>query len=48
MYEAHTALYRDPQTNETRTDRGKQPRWLATQIAAGKKPEDFLVEGANA
>lgn len=28
---------------ETWTGRGKQPRWLASQLAGGKKLEDFLI-----
>ena len=29
---------------ETWTGRGKQPRWLAAQVAKGKKVEDFLIK----
>jgi DNA-binding protein H-NS len=36
--------YRNPANpKETWTGRGKQPRWLAAQVAKGKKPEDFLI-----
>ena len=36
--------YRNPANpSETWTGRGKQPRWLAAQIAKGKKLEDFLI-----
>ena len=30
--------------SETWTGRGKQPRWLAAQVAKGKKVEDFLIK----
>jgi len=35
--------YRGPNRGDTWTGRGKTPRWLATQIADGKKKEDFLI-----
>jgi DNA-binding protein H-NS len=36
--------YRNPaNVEETWTGRGKQPRWLAAQLAAGKQLEDFLI-----
>ena len=36
--------YRNPANpKETWTGRGKQPRWLAAQVAEGKKVEDFLI-----
>jgi DNA-binding protein H-NS len=36
--------YRNPQNpSETWAGRGQQPKWMATQIAAGKKLEDFLI-----
>lgn len=36
--------YRNPDnSNETWTGRGKQPRWLAAQVAAGAKLDDFLI-----
>lgn len=39
------AKYRNPaNSKETWTGRGKQPRWLAAYVAAGKKPEDFLIK----
>lgn len=28
---------------QTWTGRGKQPRWMAEEVAKGKKPEDFLI-----
>lgn len=37
--------YRNPANREeTWTGRGKQPRWLAAQVAKGKKVEDFLIK----
>jgi len=35
--------YRHPSTNETWTGRGKPPKWLSAEMAAGKTREDFLV-----
>ncbi|UHQ19984.1 H-NS histone family protein [Lysobacter sp. KIS68-7] len=36
--------YRNPQNpSETWAGRGQQPKWMATQIAAGKKVDDFLI-----
>ena len=36
--------YRNPQNpSETWAGRGQQPKWMATQIAGGKKLEDFLI-----
>ena len=35
--------YRNPETGETWTGRGKPPRWMAAQVAAGKTKEDFLI-----
>ena len=28
---------------QTWTGRGKQPRWLAEEVAKGRKPEEFLI-----
>ena len=37
--------YRNPlNTAETWAGRGQQPKWMATQIAAGRKLEDFLIK----
>lgn len=37
--------YRNPaKKTETWSGRGKQPRWLAAQVAKGKKVEDFLIK----
>jgi DNA-binding protein H-NS len=35
--------YRDPQTFETWSGRGKRPRWLAAAIKSGRKIEEFLM-----
>lgn len=35
--------YRNPATGETWTGRGKQPRWLSSEISAGKTLESFLL-----
>jgi DNA-binding protein H-NS len=36
--------YRNPtDRSETWAGRGKQPRWLVSQLRAGKKLEDFLI-----
>lgn len=37
--------YRDEAGN-TWSGRGRQPRWLAAAVAAGKKAEDFLIDKA--
>jgi hypothetical protein len=36
--------YRHPQTGETWTGRGGVAGWLAREMAAGRKREDFLIE----
>jgi DNA-binding protein H-NS len=36
--------YRNPdEPSETWSGRGKQPRWLTTQLRSGKRIEDFLI-----
>jgi DNA-binding protein H-NS len=35
--------YRNSETNETWTGRGKPPTWLKAQEAAGRKRDEFLV-----
>jgi DNA-binding protein H-NS len=37
--------YRNPQTSETWSGRGKQPRWLVAAIKTGRKIEDFEISG---
>jgi DNA-binding protein H-NS len=40
--------YRNPNdATETWAGRGKQPRWLVSQIKAGKKISDFLISRAE-
>ena len=39
--------YRDPQTSETWSGRGKQPRWLVAAIETGRKVEDFEIGAAG-
>jgi DNA-binding protein H-NS len=40
--------YRNPQTSETWSGRGKQPRWLVAAIKTGRKIEDFEIHAAEA
>ena len=35
--------YRDPATGQTWSGRGKRPKWLAAEVAAGKSLEQFLI-----
>lgn len=37
------AKYRNPDTGETWTGRGRPPRWLAALEAAGKSRDEFLI-----
>jgi DNA-binding protein H-NS len=37
------AKYRNAETGETWSGRGKPPKWLAAEIAKGRKREEFLV-----
>jgi DNA-binding protein H-NS len=39
--------YRNPETGETWTGRGKAPKWLAAMEAAGRKREEFAVGSAG-
>jgi DNA-binding protein H-NS len=39
--------YRNPQTSETWSGRGKQPRWLVAAIKTGRKVEDFEIGAAG-
>lgn len=37
--------YRNPANpKDTWTGRGRQPRWLAAEVAAGRKVEEFLIK----
>jgi len=38
--------YRDPETCETWSGRGLQPKWLRAKIAAGAELESFRIGGA--
>jgi DNA-binding protein H-NS len=40
--------YRNPQTSETWTGRGKCPRWLVAAMASGHRIEEFRIEGEGA
>src|SRR5262249_52486812 len=39
--------YRDPQTSETWSGRGKTPRWLVAAIKKGRKIEDFEIQASE-
>jgi DNA-binding protein H-NS len=39
--------YRNPQTSETWSGRGKRPRWLVAAIKTGRKMEDFEISAAG-
>ena len=41
------AKYRHPSTGETWSGRGATVRWLAEEMKAGKKKEDFLITKSN-
>ena len=41
------AKYRHPKTGETWAGRGRVPKWLAAEIAKGKKKEDFQIAAAK-
>ena len=41
------AKYRGP-AGETWAGRGAMPRWMAAEVKAGKKKEDFLIDGSAA
>lgn len=40
------AKYRNTETGETWTGRGKPPKWLAALEASGRKREEFVVSSA--
>jgi DNA-binding protein H-NS len=40
--------YRNPQTSETWSGRGKRPRWLVAAVKSGRKVEEFRISDANA
>jgi DNA-binding protein H-NS len=39
--------YRNPQTSETWSGRGKLPRWLVAAMKSGRKMEDFRIGEGN-
>ncbi|MBR0830976.1 H-NS histone family protein [Bradyrhizobium manausense] len=39
--------YRNPQTSETWSGRGKRPRWLVAAMKSGRKIEEFRLGDAN-
>jgi DNA-binding protein H-NS len=39
--------YRDPQTSETWSGRGKRPRWLVAAMKCGRKIEEFQINEGN-
>ncbi|HTF61138.1 MAG TPA: H-NS histone family protein [Edaphobacter sp.] len=39
--------YRNPQTSETWSGRGKRPRWLVTAMKSGHKIEEFRIGEGN-
>src|SRR5690606_33730864 len=41
------AKFRDPQTGNTWTGRGRAPNWIVDAEAAGKTRDEFLIEGQD-
>jgi len=39
--------YRNPQTSETWSGRGKRPRWLTAAMKSGRKIEEFRISEDN-
>jgi DNA-binding protein H-NS len=39
--------YRNPQTSETWSGRGKRPRWLMAAMKSGRKIEEFRIGEGN-
>jgi DNA-binding protein H-NS len=42
-YPAVLPKYRNPQTSETWSGRGRRPRWLVAAMESGRKMEEFRV-----
>jgi DNA-binding protein H-NS len=40
--------YRNPQTSETWSGRGKKPRWLTAAMKSGHKIEEFRIKDGSA
>lgn len=38
------AKYRDPNSDDTWSGRGRKPKWMVDQMKEGKKMDDFLIE----
>lgn len=38
------AMYRDPDSVQEWSGRGRSPKWMKDQLDAGKKKEDFLIK----
>lgn len=38
--------YRNPQTSETWSGRGKRPRWLVAAMKSGRKIEEFRIDAS--
>lgn len=45
-YPAVLPKYRNPQTSETWSGRGKRPRWLIAAMKSGHKIEEFKIDKA--
>jgi len=45
-YPAVLPKYRNPQTSETWSGRGKRPRWLTAAMKAGRKIDEFRINGS--
>lgn len=41
------AKYRHHRTGQTWSGRGLHPKWLAAELAAGRRLEDFLIQSAE-
>jgi DNA-binding protein H-NS len=46
-YPAVLPKYRNPQTSETWSGRGKRPRWLVAAMKSGCKIEEFQINESN-
>lgn len=38
------AKYKNPNSEETWSGRGRKPKWVVDQLAAGRELEDFLIK----
>jgi len=46
-YPAVIPKYRNPQTSETWSGRGKRPRWLVAAMRSGRKLDEFRINESN-